>query len=243
MKADERLALSHEPSFCIIPLETLHYRTKAMRVFRPTAEELLNTITHAIGLFLSIAGSIFLLGYVLPSGDLWRCTGCGVYSLALVGVYFSSTLSHSASQPNLKRLFRMLDQGFIYLLIVGTFTPFALVFLRSPLWLFFLGLMWTIALFGFLSKTLIAHRVESVAVWIYLILGWMPIIAAVPLVGLVPAVPLWWMLIGGLCYSVGTVFLMNDHRVPQFHAVWHLCVIAGSAFHFFAILNAVALAA
>ncbi len=209
-------------------------------VLRPTADELLNTITHALGLLLSIAGSAVLLGYVLSQGDVWRCAGCGVYAAALVGLYASSTLSHSASQPNLKRRFRMLDQAFIYLLIVGTFTPFALTYLRSGWWMVFLALMWTIALFGFLSKILIAHRVEAVAVWIYLVLGWMPIIAAVPLMGLVPTMPLWWMLIGGICYTLGTLFLLNDHRVSHFHAVWHLFVIAGSAFHFFAILNSVA---
>jgi hemolysin III len=209
-------------------------------MFRPTVEERLNTITHALGFFLSIIGAVVLLRYVLTHGDSWRCAGCGIYAVALIGVYASSTLSHSASHPELKRRFRMLDQAFIYLLIVGTYTPFALAYLRSGWWLLFLVLLWTIALFGFLSKILIAHRVDAVAIWIYLLLGWLPIIAAVPLAGLVPAVPLWWMLCGGLCYSVGTIFLMNDNRVPQFHAIWHLLVIAGSAFHFFAILDSVA---
>lgn len=209
-------------------------------MLRPAADELLNTITHAVGLLLSILGSAVMIRYVLSQGDVWRCAGCGIYVAALMGVYASSTLSHSASHPNLKRRFRMLDQAFIYLLIVGTYTPFALAYLRSGWWLLFLALLWAIALFGFLSKILIAHRVEAVAVWIYLALGWLPIIAAVPLLGLVPVIPLWWMLFGGLCYSVGTIFLLNDHRIPQFHAVWHVFVIAGSMFHFFAILHSVA---
>jgi len=209
-------------------------------VFRPTVDERLNTLTHGIGLLLSIVGSAVLLQCVLAHGDPWRCTGCGVYAAALVGLYASSTLSHSASHPVQKRRFRMLDQAFIYLLIVGTFTPFALAYLRTGWWLAFLGLYWTIGLFGFFSKLVIAHRVESVAVWIYLLMGWMPIVAAVPLLGLVPAIPLWWMLFGGICYSVGTFFLMNDQRIPHFHAVWHVFVIAGSTFHFFAILYYVA---
>jgi hemolysin III len=210
-------------------------------VLRPTADELLNTITHAIGFLLSIVGATVMLRYVLPQGDLWRSAGCGIYVATLVGLYASSTLSHSASQPHLKRRFRMLDQAFIYLLIVGTYTPFALTFLRSGWWLVFLLFLWTVALFGFLSKILIAHRVEAVAVWIYLLLGWAPIIAAVPLIGMVPVIPLWWMLFGGICYSVGTLFLLNDHRFPQCHAVWHVFVIAGSTFHFFAILHSVAM--
>ena len=217
--------------------------SRFLNVFRPTADELLNTITHAIGLLLSIAGAVVMLSCVFAEGDAWRCTGCAVYAVALVGVYASSTFSHSASHPPLKRLFRILDQAFIYLLIVATYTPFALAHLRSPWWLLYLGVMWLIALFGFLSKILVAHRVDSVTIGLYLFLGWMPIIAAYPLHDVVPAWSLWWMLIGGICYSLGTVFLMNDHRIPQFHAIWHVFVIAGSAFHFFAILHGVALAA
>jgi hemolysin III len=209
-------------------------------VFRPTAEERLNTITHGFGFLLSVVGAAVMLHYVITHGDLWRCTGCGVYAATLVGLYASSTLSHSASHPDHKRRFRMLDQAFIYLLIVGTFTPFALVYLRTGWWLAFLTLYWAIGLFGFFSKLILGHRVDCVAVWIYLFLGWMPIVAAVPLIGMVPAVPLWWMLFGGICYSAGTLFLMNDHRMKHFHAVWHVFVIAGSAFHFFAILHYVA---
>jgi hemolysin III len=95
-------------------------------------------------------------------------------------------------------------------------------------------------MFGFVSKILLAHRIDAVSVWIYVLLGWMPIAAASSLVGLVPDAGLWWILIGGLCYTVGTVFLIFDHRVCHFHALWHLFVIAGSACHFFVILLCVA---
>lgn len=134
----------------------------------------------------------------------------------------------------------MLDQAFIYLLIVGTYTPFALTYLRTTAWLSYLGLMWAIAIAGFLSKIILSHRVDRVAVWIYVALGWMPVIAAIPLTGLVPAAALWSMLAGGLCYTLGTLFLLFDSRVVHFHAVWHLFVIAGSMFHFFPILRCVA---
>ncbi len=134
----------------------------------------------------------------------------------------------------------MLDQGFIYLLIAATYTPFSLVFLRTGPWWLFLAVMWTIAMFGFLSKILLAHRVDSVTIWIYVVLGWLPGIAAPTLVGPVPEAGLWWMLIGGLCYTVGTVLLILDNHVRHFHALWHLFVIAGSACHFFVILLFVA---
>lgn len=210
-------------------------------MFRPTVGERLNTITHALGLLLSVVGSAVLLSCAMFHGDGWRSMGCGVYAAALVGVYASSTLSHSASHPRWKRLFRMLDQAFIYLLIVGTYTPFALTYLRSGGWMLFLGLMWTVAAFGFLSKVLMAYRVETAGVWTYLFLGWMPVVSAARLSVAVPAIAMWWLLFGGICYSLGTIFLMNDQRIPHFHAVWHLFVILGSVFHFFAILQGVAI--
>jgi len=208
-------------------------------MFRPAAGERLNTLTHALGLALSLVGSAFLMTHVVTQSDIWRTLGCGVYAFALVGVYFNSTLSHSATIPRVKRMFRRLDQAFIYLLIVGSYTPFALTYLGSGFWLGFLGFLWVIALVGFVSKVVLAHRVDAVAIWIYLALGWLPIISAPTLLERVPAEGLWWLLAGGVCYTVGTLFLMNDERVVHFHAVWHLFVIAGSVCHFCAIWRVV----
>jgi hemolysin III len=205
------------------------------QLFRSNSHEFVNTLTHGMGLVLSLIGAALLLVSVISQGDAWRSTGCTLYAVSLVAVYASSTLSHGASRPDLKKLFRGLDQGFIYLLIVGTYTPFSLTYLRTGGWLAFLGVLWGIAVVGFVSKVLLAHRVESVAIWMYVLLGWLPVIAGVKLIGLVPATALWWMLIGGLTYTVGTVFLFFDRHIPQFHAIWHLFVIAGSTCHFFAI--------
>ena len=153
-------------------------------------EEVANTITHGLGFLLSVLGAIALTIWVLREGDAWRLLGCMIYAPSLMTVYAMSTLSHSCSAPNLKRFFQMLDQGFIYLLIVATYTPFSLAFLRTSPWWLFLAVMWTIAMFGFLSKILLAHRVDAVSIWIYVVLGWMPVVAASSLVGLVPeAVP------------------------------------------------------
>ena len=207
---------------------------------RCPAEELANTLTHGVGLVLSIVGATVLIDCVLAHGDVWRVGGCGVYAVTLVAVYAASTLSHVVARPGAKRLFRILDQGFIYLLIVGTYTPFAVVFLRDAWWWAFLGLMWCIALCGFFRKVLFAHRVDTVSVGAYVLLGWMPIVAAVPLAQSVPVAALWWMLAGGLCYTIGTAFLVNDTKVLHFHAVWHVFVMAGSIWHFLAILLFVA---
>jgi hemolysin III len=200
-------------------------------------EEVANTLTHGLGFVLSVLGAVALTVWVLREGDSWRMLGCMIYAPSLMGVYAMSTLSHVCSVPERKRFFRMLDQGFIYLLIAATYTPFSLAFLRTGPWWLFLGGMWAIAVVGFFSKIVLAHRVDAVSLWLYITMGWMPVVAAFALVGRVPSAALWWMLIGGLCYTVGSVFLIFDTRVRHFHALWHMFVIAGSACHFFVILN------
>ena len=126
-------------------------------------EEVANTITHGLGFLLSVVGAIAMAIWVLREGDAWRVLGCMIYASSLVTVYAMSTLSHICSAPNLKRFFQMLDQGFIYVLIVATYTPFSLAFLRTSPWWLFLAVMWTIAMFGFLSKIVLAHRVDAVS--------------------------------------------------------------------------------
>jgi hemolysin III len=170
--------------------------------------ELVNAVTHGIGLVLSIAGAIVLIARSYSLGDAYLVAGCMVFSMALIAVYAASTLSHVPLGPRLRHLFRRLDQGSIYLLIAGSCMPFALVYLRTGWWFLFFGVMWTVALCGFVSKTMFSHRLEGVALWIYVLLGWMPIVTAPSLIHVLPAVALWGMLVGGLCYTCGTLFLV-----------------------------------
>jgi hemolysin III len=199
------------------------------------AEELVNAVTHGIGLVLSIVGAVFLIARAYWQGDAYLVAGCTVFSMTLIAVYAASTLSHAPLGPRRRHLFRRLDQGSIYLLIVGTCMPFALVYLRTDWWFLFFGGMWTVALCGFVSKTLFSHRVDAVAIWIYVLLGWMPIAMVPPLMAVIPAAALWWLLVGGLFYTFGTLFLAYDERFPLFHGIWHLFVIAGSTCHFLTI--------
>jgi hemolysin III len=203
-------------------------------------EELANALTHGFGLVLSVFGALVMVASVLNSGDPWRAVGCAVYLASLVAVYLMSTLSHSFVDPRRRKLFRALDQGTIYLLIAATYTPFSLAYLRTGPWWLLLGAMWTVAIFGFLSKVLFAYRVDSVSIWTYIVLGWMPVVAVPSILPLMPMAALWGMLLGGICYSIGTIFLICDQKVPHFHALWHLFVIAGSACHFVVILLFVA---
>lgn len=203
---------------------------------RSSADEMVNAATHAVGLVLAIVGALIMAGSVVGNGDPLLRFGCGVYLASLVMVYAMSTLSHTARAPRWKRLFRRLDQGFIYLLIVGTFTPFALAYMRSGSGWLLLGGMWGLAVFGFVAKVFFAHRVEAVSIVSYIVLGWMPILAAPAMIQTMPLGAFLSALGGGVCYSLGTLFLINDQRVPHFHAVWHLWVIAGSVCHFVGIL-------
>lgn len=203
---------------------------------RSAADERVNALTHALGLVLAVIGALVMASVLVSLDDARLTAGCAVYLASLIAVYAMSTLSHSASTPRWKSLFRRLDQGFIYLLIVATYTPLSLVYLRGTFWSTVLVLMWAVALTGFVAKVFFAHRTDAVSVVSYLVLGWMPALGVPELVRAVPAAALWTMLVGGLCYTVGTLFLTYDDRVRHFHAVWHLCVIAGSACHFAGIL-------
>ncbi len=199
-------------------------------------KEFLNTLTHGFGLMLSIVAAIILIRSSLAYGDVWRVVGCGVFAIGLIAVYAASTLSHCVSNRRWKHWFRMLDQGLIYLLITATYTPFSLAYLRQPQWWVFLGIMWAASLVGFVSKVFFVHRINAVTVWSYLLLGWMPIVPAVAAYGTVPLPALEWLLAGGLCYTLGTVFLVVDLQRYHFHAIWHLWVIGGSTCHFLSVL-------
>lgn len=204
--------------------------------------EIANSITHGLGLALSLV-AVAVLMIAARHCDFWQLLACGIYAATMVSVYAASTLSHIIQQPRLQHFFRMVDQGCIYLFIVGTFTPIAAAYLREGNWWILLSAMWTIALAGFFSKVVLVHRIDGASVAIPVLLGWMPLLGGRPMLELVPAVVVWWVVAGGVCYTVGTLFLMFDHRHRYLHAVWHLFVIAGSACHFWAILRYVVPAA
>jgi hemolysin III len=208
---------------------------------RSPSEESMAVATHGLGLALSVVGSVVLLSTVWVGGDPWVIGGCAFYALTLIAVYAASTLSHVYMPERLNRLFRALDQGFIYLLIVGTFTPLVMAYLRTPFWLGFYAVILSVAIGGFLSKTVFAYRLDGLAVWLYEVLGWSEALAAKPMLQLIPAAGLYWIVAGGLFYTVGTIFLVVDIRRYHFHAIWHVMVIAGSICHFIAIYGYVAL--
>jgi hemolysin III len=199
-------------------------------------EELANCVTHALGCALAIVGTVALLDTMGRYGDSLQMIGVSVYGATLVALYAASTLSHSFERPQLRHFFRTVDQVCIFLLIAGTFTPLALTYTRAGLgWAVFIS-MWGLAIAGIFCKVFYT-RLHNVSVSAYVLLGWMPVLAVKPMVELMPGPALAWIVAGGLFYTVGTVFLLRDERVPFFHAVWHLFVIAGSACHYYAVLR------
>ena len=211
---------------------------------RPAKEEFVNGLTHAIGALLSFIGAVWLLWQLNWSVDnAWVILFGLVYVASLIAVYTSSMMSHWEHEPYRKVFYRRLDQAFIYLLIVASYAPFSARFLHETYFVILLGLMWFIAVVGFVSKLWAGHRVQSVAIWIYLALGWMTTFAFVPwLLGFdiqseMPLGCIGMILLGGVFYSGGTAFLYQDKKVWYFHAIWHLFVMLGSAAHYWAILK------
>jgi hemolysin III len=204
---------------------------------RTTSEEFANTVTHGFGFLLSVAGAQWMVGRLAALRDAWLVAGCGLYLFSLLGVYAMSTMSHAAKSVKWKTLYRQLDQGFIFLLIVATYTPYSLAYLHGSNWLALLCGMWTVALVGFTAKVFFAHQVYSVSVAAPTLLGWVTIVAVPTLLHSAPPGAFGLIIGGGVCYTLGTLFLIYDERVKHFHAVWHLCVIGGSACHFCGILN------
>lgn len=202
----------------------------------PRAEEIANCATHALGFALSVVGTVVLLRLAAQYGDTLQMVGVTVYGATLVALYGASTLSHSFERPRIRHFFRTVDQACIFLLIAGTYTPISLTYLREGWWWALFVLVWGLALTGIFVKIFFA-KLQTLGVWAYVLLGWMPVIAIEPIVAAMPAAALAWIVIGGVFYTLGTLFLLRDNQVPFFHAIWHLFVIAGSACHFFAVLR------
>lgn len=207
---------------------------------RLPADEVVNTITHGIGIPLSLAGAVLLLNTAIHSGDPLRILGCFVYSLTLIGVYTASTLSHCFVCPKRRNFYRALDQALIYLLIAGSYTPFSLIYLHGPFWNGQLILMWTIALIGCVSKFGFCHRINACRIWSYVLLAWLSAIPAFALIGAVSLALHAWVFLGAAALMLGVVFFMLDNKRFHFHAMWHILVIAGTGCHFMAIYQFVA---
>jgi hemolysin III len=209
-----------------------------MTRLRHSVEEVANTITHGIGLLLSVVGFVVLLVLAALRGTAWHIVACSIYGATLICLYTASTLYHAVISPRVKRALRIFDHSAIYLLIAGTYTPFLLVSLRGPWGWSLFGVIWGLALAGVLFKFWFVERFVILSTAVYIAMGWLVVIAAKPVITHVPFTALIWLLAGGLAYTGGVIFFAAK-RIPYSHAIWHLFVLAGSICHYFAVLSTV----
>ncbi|MBE0615618.1 MAG: hemolysin III family protein [Burkholderiales bacterium] len=196
--------------------------------------ERLNSFTHLAGAVLAAVGTPVLIVLAVRSGDAWRIVGSAIYGASLLLLYGSSTLYHSL-RGRAKVILRKLDHCSIYLLIAGTYTPFALVTLRGPWGWTLFGLAWGLASLGIVQEFVFGKGRRRLSILIYMVMGWMGVAALGPLSAGLGTSGLAWLLAGGLLYTGGIVFYLLDERVRHFHGVWHLFVLGGSTAHFIAI--------
>jgi len=210
-------------------------RMKAALPSYTRGEEIANSLTHGLGLALSIAGLSVLVTLAALRRDAWTVVGCAVFGASLVLLYGASTCYHAFRARRWKRVLRVFDHAAIFLLIAGTYTPFMLANLRGPWGWSLFGVVWGLAVTGIVLKAFWTGRFEVMSTLIYLFMGWLVLIGIRPLIEAVPHGSLVLLIAGGVAYSVGTLFYCWE-RLPYHHAVWHLFVLAGSTCHFFAVL-------
>lgn len=193
-----------------------------------TLEEKLNSLTHSIGVGLSIAGLIFLMVPCrMNQATTWHYVSYAIYGSFQILLYLTSSLTHLfTDRPKLNSLFRAMDQLSIYLLIAGTYTPVALILLRGPWGWTIFGLIWGMALIGILMKSLFTKGIHIASDLLYLPMGWLILIAIKPLKEVAPPGLIQWIAIGGACYTLGIVFYLLK-KMPFSHVIWHLFVLAG----------------
>lgn len=199
--------------------------------------ERFNSISHLIGSVAAVAGLAVLVVLASQQGDPWKIVSFSIYGVSLVFLYSVSALHHSLRGKS-KAVFRQLDHHAIYILIAGTYTPFTLVTLRGAWGWSIFGIVWGLAVIGIvmdsLPKSVNSRRVLSLV--IYLVMGWLCLIALNPILQQLPSDGFMLLLLGGIFYTVGVVFYAIGGRIQHFHSVWHLFVLAGSVSHFCSIL-------
>ena len=198
--------------------------------------ERFNAVTHLVGAVFALAGASILVVLAAVGGDPWKVVSVAVYGLALVSLYSVSGLYHSL-RGHPKNILRELDHQSIYLLIAGSYTPFCLVTLRGPWGWSLLGIVWGLAVLGGLQELRPRNGARVLSVLIYLLMGWVALVAFIPLLRALGPAGFAWLVAGGLFYTVGIVFYALDTRLTHAHGVWHVFVIAGSANHYYAILH------
>ena len=197
-------------------------------------EEIANSISHGVGLAGALVAFPLLVIAASQRGDITGIVSVSVFATTMVLLYLASTLFHALPPGRAKRVFQVLDHSAIFLLIASTYTPFTLGVLRGAWGWTLFGIVWSIAVVGIVLKALGGVRYTTISTWAYLAMGWVVVIAAERVWTLMPAWGLFWLIAGGLAYTLGAVFFALE-RIRYFHFAWHLFVIAGTACHVVAV--------
>lgn len=201
--------------------------------------ERFNGYSHLAGLLLALSGTVTLILVAARQADVWKLTSFSVYGASLILLYGISTLYHS-TRGRAKHVFRKLDYQAIYLLIAGTYTPFTLVSLRGPWGWTLFGVVWGLAFIGIVQEFLLGKGVRLLSLVIYVLMGWIALLALSPLLSALTPAGFLWLIGGGVIYTAGIVFYLYDEKFTHWHGIWHLFVLGGSAAHYIAILYYVA---
>jgi hemolysin III len=201
------------------------------------SEEIANSLSHGVGVVLALFAAPLLIIAAVRHGQASYVVGASVYALTMLLLYLSSTLYHALPPGRAKALFAKLDHGAIYLFIAGTYTPFSLGALQGAWGWTLFGLIWGLAAIGLALKAFdkLSHPVLSTS--LYLAMGWLVVIAAVPMLERVAVAGILWLVAGGVAYTAGVAFYLTDARLKYGHFIWHLFVLTGSACHFIAVLE------
>lgn len=200
------------------------------------AEEMANSISHGIGLIAALVGTPFLITHAARNASGQFIVGVSVFCATIILLYLASTLYHALPLGKAKRVFRIIEHSAIFLLIAGTYTPFTLGVLNGAWGWTLFGVIWGLALAGVALKAFYKAAHPILFTGLYLLMGWVVVIAVDPLLARVPTAGLLWLLAGGLSYTLGVAFFATDSRLKYGHLIWHLFVMGGTAFHYFAVL-------
>lgn len=198
-------------------------------------EEIVNAVTHGVGACLSVAALVVLVVTGALHGTAWHVVSYAIFGACMVILYTSSTIYHGLTNLKAKVLFQKFDHISIFLVIAGSYTPFCLVTLRGWIGWTLFGVIWGCAVAGIVFKSFYIGKWELLSTLLYILMGWMCLIAIKPLYDLLPQQAFRLLIGGGIAYTIGAVFFTLD-RIPYFHGIWHLFTIAGSTSHFFAVL-------
>jgi hemolysin III len=200
------------------------------------ASERWNMLTHALGVIASAAGGTLLIVLASLARDPWQIVATSLFTASLLLLYGASTAYHAARSPIVRLRLRVLDHCAIYVLIAGSYTPFALGGLRGPWGWSLFGVIWGLAVAGVVFKLFFTGRMRRLSTLIYIAMGWLVVVAIGPMLRSLDADTIGWLVAGGIAYTAGTAFYHREH-VPHAHAIWHLFVLAGSALHGIAVFT------